>query len=494
MQAKAFLLDKPMVMTLFLTHCNSVICAILYPKRSLTWREYVHDLNPTLESVFNQVVSLIPQRIPDRFLQKESHFSRDRKLPFAQLVSFLLSASASDKNNGLNIKIGEFAKQARRSGLLPDADAYSAGALSKARAKVPWQAFESIFRDAVDMAAVLWDAQQWHCWHNMPVYAIDGSKYTLPASDELRQEFDPTSGFDTPGKGHYPQCLVSTAYDVFRRYPVACCAAPYATSEREEARGLLPLIPGGGVILFDRGYPSYDFLLTLLADYIGYFVLRCPAESTFPAVVKFVRSNKRQDFIRIKPTITYLQGCTPEERQQAKTIILRAIRLESPDGTVSVLLTNMIERVDFPLQDIIDLYFQRYRIEEYYRDEKITIEIEKFHSRSPNGIRQELFAAAIMSLIGRLLINLTGTTAQEGRIAPQFKNAVIAVSRDAFLLTPESPEKALLIFKELLDQIARVKYYRPASRRVGQPRVCKKPPNKWCDNRAKALSKAAANA
>ncbi len=476
------------------THCDSVICAILYPKRSLTWREYVCDSNPALISVFNQFLSLIPQRIPERFLQNETHFSRDRKMPFSQLVSFVFSASASDKNNGLNIKIGEFAKQARRSGLLPYANACGAGALSKARAKVPWQAFESIFKDAVDLAALLWDAQQWHFWHNMSVYAIDGSKYTLPASNQIRQEFDPKSGFDTPGKGHYPQCLVSTAYDVFKRYPVACCTAPYATSEREEARRLLPRIPSGGVILFDRGYPSYDFFLTLLANYIGYFVLRCPAESTFPAVERFVRSNKRQDFIRIKPTITYLQGLTPEERHQAKPILLRAIRLESPDGTVSVLLTNMLERIEFPMQDIIGLYFQRYRIEEYYRDEKITIEVEKFHSKSSNGIRQELFAAATMSIIGRLLINLSGATAEEGRNAPQFKNAVIALSRDAFVLTPQSPEKALVIFKELLDQIARVKYYRPANRREGQPRICKKPPNKWCDNRAKVLSKAAANA
>ena len=97
----------------------------------------------------------------------------------------------------------------------------------------------------------------------MSVYAIDGSKYTLPATDEIRKEFDPQSGLSSPGKGHYPQCLVSTAYDVFKRFPVARCVAPYNTSEREEAGKLLPSIESGGVILFDRGYPGYAFLKTL---------------------------------------------------------------------------------------------------------------------------------------------------------------------------------------------------------------------------------------
>lgn len=60
------------------------------------------------------------------------------------IVTFLLSSATSDKNTGLNIKAGDFAKQARRSGLFPDIQAVSAGAISKARAKVPWEAFQNV--------------------------------------------------------------------------------------------------------------------------------------------------------------------------------------------------------------------------------------------------------------------------------------------------------------------------------------------------------------
>lgn len=104
----------------------------------------------------------------------------------------------------------------------------------------------------------------------LSVFAIDGSKYRLPAADALRKAFDPDSGLDHPGQGHYPQCLVSTVYDVFRRLPIARTVQSIAhANEREEVKVLLPQIPLGGVLLFDRGYPSYDLIDYLLRRYRG---------------------------------------------------------------------------------------------------------------------------------------------------------------------------------------------------------------------------------
>ncbi len=43
---------------------------------------------------------------------------------------------------------------------------------------------------------------------------------------------------------------------------------------------------------------------------------------------------------------------------------------------------------------------------------------------------------------------------------PQFKHAMIPLAEEAFVLTPRCPELALVIFSELLHEIARVRYYR----------------------------------
>lgn len=144
--------------------------------------------------------------------------------------------------------------------------------VTKARAKLSWPAFEDLHRDAVRLAYELWPGSDGGTWQGLSVLAIDGSKYDLLASPALRMAFDPDSGLDRAGKGHYPQCLVSTVQDVFRRLPIARTVRPIAdANEREELKALLPFIPPGGALLCDRGYPSDDLIDFVSRHYLGYW-------------------------------------------------------------------------------------------------------------------------------------------------------------------------------------------------------------------------------
>lgn len=322
----------------------------------------------------------------------------------------------------------------------------------------------------------------------MSVFATDGSKYNLPATDKIREKFDPESGLEYIGKGHFPQCLVSTVYDVFRRLPIARTVVSIKeASEREEAKKLLPFVPDNSVWLFDRGYPSYDLIQFLLNNFHGYFLFRCPAHSTFPAVEEFIKSNKHEDIIWIAPSNNFLKKISKKERKKCKAIKLRVIKLISPDGIVSVLLTNLYDKKKFQRKDIIHLYFRRWEIECYYRDEKVVMEIEKFHSRTINGILQELYSAMIMTVISRTLMILSSEIQSKGTKEYQFKNALKVLASEAAVLVPDNPEKAIMIFNEVLLGISRVKYYRPKEKRPSQPRVTKWPVKKWCLNKLNRL-------
>jgi len=400
----------------------------------------------------------------------------------------ILSITASGKSQGVESKSGAFFKNARRSGLWPDAEAVHHSTLSKARKKVDWRMFENILSEAVQVAYELWPDKPEYLWHGRSVYAVDGSKYTLPATPELREEFDPASGLGHSGKGHYPQCLVSTVYDVFRRLPIARTVVDIHGSEREEAQSLLPGIPPESVVLFDRGYPGYEFIKELLGGFSGHFLCRCPAESTFPAVESFVRSGKDEDVIWIDPSNKYRRQLTLRERKKLKPIKLRVIKLLSPDGTLSVLLTNLFGKRRFARSEIIALYFRRWEVESYYRDEKVFLEVVKFHSKTSNSIRQELFAAMIMSVISRTLMALSASEDRSGE--PQFKNAIMTLASEAAVLIPDEPEKAAKIFNEIIGEISRVRYYRAKQPRQPQPRVTKKKINKWCVARQTKLTTA----
>lgn len=420
--------------------------------------------------------------------QSAPDFTRTRKLPFARLVVLLLSLAASGKSKGVDTKSGEFFRAARRSGLWPDASPVHRSGLTRARAKVPWAVFENLLGRAVGLAYKLWPRDPAFLWHKMSVFAIDGSKVDLPATQELREEFDPHSGLHREGKGHFPQCLVSTALDVFRRLPVARSVVSIHDSEREQAKELLASIPAGNVLLFDRGYPSYELIAHLRTHYSGYFIFRCPAANTFPAVEAFVRSGDREGFIVITPSNKYLKRLGGKQRKRASLIQLRILRLVHADGTISVLLTNLLNQGQFPAREIIDLYFRRWAVESHYRDEKVVLEIEKFHGKTSNSIRQELFATAIMAVIARTLMVVCAAPSSGAEL--QFKHTIMTLASEAAVLVPEDPRRAVQIFGEVLDEISRVKYYRPKSARPSQPRVTRKPPNKWCSDRRKKLEDA----
>lgn len=446
-------------------------------------------MGSTVNPLLSRLLSLIPNKISLQHKQKEKDFTRKRKLPFAKLIVFILSITVSGKSKGVDSKSGEFFRNARRSGLWPDAKAAHRGSITKGRKKIRWEVFKEIFYDAVKLAYELWPKEMTpaqkskYLWQGMSVFAIDGSKYTLPATEEIRKEFDPKSGFEYKGKGHYPQCLVSTVYDVFRRFPIARTIVAANDSEREEVKELLPHIPPNNLLLFDRGYPSYELIHYLNKNYSGYYLFRCRASETFSAVKKFLESKEKESIIEIAPTKKSKAKFPEHERKNLPSIKLRVIRMTSPDGTLSVLLTNLFDKIEFSRESIIELYFRRWEVEVYYRDEKVYLEVEKFHSKNCNGIRQELFAAVIMSVIARILMLLSSPNGDSQVAEPQFKNAVITIAAEAVVLTPEKPEKAAKIFREVLDEIRRVKYYRPKTPRPSKPRVTKRAKNKWLRKR-----------
>ena len=422
---------------------------------------------------------LIPTTLAPHLKQKEGLFTRTRKLPFPKLLTTIFSLVANGNHHGVDVHLGDFFRDARRSGLWPDAQAPHRSAVSKARKHVPWTIFQDILHDAVRLAYEVWPHDPVFTWHGMSVFAIDGSKYTLPATEELRQEFDPTSGLENPGKGHYPQCLVSTAYDVFRRLPIARTIVSVNGSERDELAHLLPFMPPHSVLLCDRGYPSYEIFHLLGKQFTGYFVFRCPASSTFPAVEAFVARGKSEALIWIAPSNTAVKHATPRQRKRLKAIKLRVILLNSPDGTVSVLITNLLNTVTYPRTEIIALYFDRWEVEASYKDEKVTLDIECFHARTSNGIRQELMAAMIMTVIARTMMTIAHDDFLTDEQECQFKNAILTLASEAALFIPSDPEQAVGIFHEVLQEMARVKYYRPNTPRPSQPRINKHPVNKW---------------
>lgn len=391
--------------------------------------------------------------------------------------------------SGAAVQTSLFISQANCSGLWTGLRTFHRSAPAKARNKLPWQVFEDVIYAAVHLARTVIPRSAGTTWNGKRVLACDGSKMDLPASRPIQAVFDPASGPGTPGHGHYPQCLVTTVYDVFARIPVARQAAALRdTDERGQFKKLLPRLPPHQVLLFDRGYPSLALIYLLLNHYRGEFVFRCPAKNPFAAVARFIHSGKQEDSIRIYPSGKFLT----ENKSPLQPVRLRVIRLESPSGEVSVLPADIGGRKKQRASDLIGLYFRRGRVEEHYKTGKDTLKIENFHSKSVNCVLQELYAVLIAIIISRILMVLADKPDGPLHDEPQLKHAMAAMARDAALLAPENPVQAVAVFTQLLELIRRVQYQRPAKPGMPQPRINKQPPGKWIlhRNKAKNISKA----
>jgi len=377
--------------------------------------------------------------------QDPKHFHRKRKLSLERLVVFILHIVSGD-TKGIDIKSGLFFKTARQCGVWHNARPATRSAVTKARKKLHWKVFENAFSSVVSLALRHWPTNAKYLWHGMSVFAIDGSKFTMPASAEIRDYFDPDCGLQNVGKGHYPQALVSTAFDVFRRIPVARTVMPNNTSERKEAMAMLARMPRG-VVLFDRGYPSYEFILHMMENDAGHFLFRCPASSTFPAVESLLASGADDGIIEIAPSSTYRSKQPSAARRELSSLTVRVVRVILPNGEMAVYLTDLLDSTTFSCEEIADLYRRRWEVETHYRDEKVHLDVETFHTRGVNGIHQELFAVAIMAVIARTLMALSMELASHDeepaatapassaksrctKPEPQFKNAIMALGHD----------------------------------------------------------------
>ena len=86
-------------------------------------------------------------------------------------------------------------------------------------------------------------------------------------------------------------------------------------------------------------------------------------------------------------------------------INLRLIRVELPSGLTEVLVTSLIDEVEYPSNLFADLYHQRWGIEEDYKVLKSKLNIENFSGMSVEVILQDLYAKSLTKNLAAVSVN-----------------------------------------------------------------------------------------
>jgi hypothetical protein len=322
-----------------------------------------------------------------------------------------------------------------------------------------------------------------YLWRGHRLFAVDGTQVNLPR--ELTK-----CGFSSPNKdAHYPQGLVSCLYEVRSRLPVDFDLVSHA-NERRCAHKHLESLSKDDVVVYDRGYFSYDLLLHHIKS--GVHAVFRLQQSGFPEITSFF-SSKDTDKIA---TITLSKRAQSDIRRkhpgiETVPVTIRLIKYEFAGSTFCLGTTLVEPHQCYPIEDFMDVYHSRWSIEELYKASKHILDVEDFHAKSLIGVKQEIFAHFVLITMNRLLTNaadleLNGNdplvppfdsdsgqrTKSSSRFQTNFKHCVHVTQRnlEELIMLSSALRSALLrTFGSIVRQFHKVRTFRSYPRRSLKP-------------------------
>ena len=275
---------------------------------------------------------------------------------------------------------------------LPQATPVTPAAMCLARARVDPQMFRDLHQDILEQVLI----ERRTRWKERRVLAVDGAKVNLPR--RLLKE-----GYALPNdKAYYPQGLVSCLYELMPRLPIDFDLYAH-TNERQAALAHLKHLRAGDVVVYDRGYSSYDLLRAHVTRGLD-AVFRLKKNANSPTI-NFLDRTEQEVIVAIKPdpkARESLQQRDPDMTPQPLT--LRLVRYSVGD-TEFALGTTLMPSDGLSIADLCDLYHHRWRLEELYKSQKFFMTLKAFNGKTEIGVRQELYANFAVITATRLMAN-----------------------------------------------------------------------------------------
>ena len=236
-------------------------------------------------------------------------------------------------------------------------------------------------------------------------------------------------------------------------------------NERENLKKLCKSLRLNDLVILDRGYPSYEIISYLLKKRAD-FIIRSPLSNTFKQVEIFLQEECLDKIVELE---------IPDKRERIK---IRIIKSKTEKGEARIFLTSLLDQKKYSYGEIVDLYYERWEIEEHYKANKELFKVESFHARDENGILQEIYSQLLLSNLTRIAMNEADKDNENKKDAPSFKNAVCIFERNINeIMLCKDVEQKEKMYSNMLDEIRRVRYKKVKGRNY--PRRSFKVITKW---------------
>ena len=408
-----------------------------------------------VKKCFNTSLLATQDRLDDYLFKcsnrvKPEYFSRNGKMDFKDTMLFMMNMI----KRSLQLELNNFFEKVLKRGLPVSKQAYS-----EARQKIEPKAFIEL-NDRINKV-IYEECNEYELWNGYRVSAIDGSVLELPNTESLRTEF----GYVENQNCKVARAQISCLYDVVNNIVIKSKIDRYGLSERDMAKFLISEmikdVAKRELILFDRGYPSADFISFLLENGID-FVMR--AKASFSTAI--INAKKADQVIEIK--------------HHKKTYLVRVLRILLPSGIEEILLTSLLGK-EFTSEDFKSLYFKRWGIETKFDELKNRFELTNFTGTTKIAIEQDFYVTVYLSNMVELARQESDEIIENMNndkcLKYEYKtnlNILIGSLKDKFILMmlEKSKRKRDKMFKEIMDQVSKSCVpIRPGRQNVRQQRL-----------------------
>ena len=311
------------------------------------------------------------------------YFTRSRKLPFFTVFTLILRNSVKS----LQLMLNEFVLHSKKDHTI------TASAFSQARKKLKHTAFIELNDDIV---LLYYKEEEYKKLYGLRLLAFDGSKLTLPNTEEIKQTFGTTAvgNHTSHDLGEYSRATFEACYDVLNNIAVKSVLAKGNVYEVNLATEMLDTFNDKDLLIYDRGYASYHFFACLGQKKLNYLI-RCP-KGSLPAVQAMFKENSPIDNIA---TITApaRQGKRIKSLGLPPAIKVRLVKVLLSTGEVEVLATSLMDSKKFPTGIFAGLYHLRWGVETFFSKIKGRLGLENFTGKSVEAIKQDFWSTIFIS-------------------------------------------------------------------------------------------------
>ena len=400
---------------------------------------------------------------------------RRRVLNTLLIMLFVFRLVFSKNHQGYQTTVNELWDQSRLLGVeLPQPQPPVASSMCVARHKLDEQVFKTVYRQVLARLDEHLGEDARREWCGRRLLAVDGTKINLPRA--LLE-----AGYSLPSQGcYYPQGLVSCLYRLGDRMPMDFELLSHL-DEHQPALGHLKWCRAGEVVVYDRGYYSFELLRQHAIRGIDcIFRLKRGSAGAFD---EFIDGCEDERVIEVVPS----EARARQWRRRHPGETLHPIRVRcvrySAGGNDYCLATTLLDQNQFPLAALSDAYHGRWGIEELYKVSKRLMEIEQFHAKSERGVKQELYAHFVLLALSRSFGNQleddlnTGAVCDQPKMRANFKNVLVTVARNFEALMLGHWQLASTAVSNILNSIGNcLQKERPGR---SYPRVSKRPDERF---------------